>query len=86
MPKLYKLKELRSKRSGGTEIIVECIYERVLNETSNNKTSISLPKIALTDKVVDLSGDETFTHLRTEIVFKVVRKKYTERIRTNLNF
>lgn len=64
----------RSKRSGGTEIIVECIYERVLNETSNNKTSISLPKIAPTDKVVDLSGDETFTHLRTEIVFKVVRK------------
>ena len=86
MPKLYKLKELRSKRSGGTEIIVECIYERVLNETSNNKTSISLPKIAPTDKVVDLSGDETFTHLRTEIVFKVLRKKYTERIRTNLNF
>ena len=74
MPKLYKLKELRSKRSGGTEIIVECIYERVLNETSNNKTSISLPKIAPTDKVVDLSGDETFTHLQTEIVFKVVRK------------
>ena len=74
MPKLYKLKELRSKRSGGTEIIVECIYERVLLETSNNKTSIFLLKIIPTDKVIDLSGDETFTHLRTEIVFKVVRK------------
>ncbi|MEZ2903964.1 hypothetical protein ACBQ24_14765 [Acinetobacter terrestris] len=74
MPKLYKLKEVRPKRSYGTEIIVERIYERVLSEASNDQTGIPLSKIALTDKVINLSGDETFIHPQTEIVFKVLRK------------
>ena len=62
MPKLHKLKEVSATSSCGTEIIVERIYERVLNDASNDETWRPLPKIALTDKVIDLSYDETFTH------------------------
>ena len=62
MPKLHKLKEVSATSNCGTEIIVERIYERVLNDASNDETWRPLPKIALTDKVIDLSYDETFTH------------------------
>ncbi|NNH76420.1 hypothetical protein HLH17_01700 [Acinetobacter sp. ANC 5380] len=76
MPKLHKLKEVSAKSNCGTEIIVERIYERVRDGASNDETWISLPKIALTDKVIDLSDDDTFTHPRTGIVFKVLREEY----------
>jgi len=76
MPKLHKLKEVSAKSNCGTEIIVERIYERVRDGASNDETWISLPKIALTDKVIDLSDDDTFIHPRTGIVFKVLREEY----------
>lgn len=76
MPKLHKLKEVSAKSNCGTEIIVERIYERVRDGASNDETWIPLPKIALTDKVIDLSDDDTFTHPRTGIVFKVLREEY----------
>lgn len=83
MPKLHKLKEVSAKSSCGTEIIVERIYERVLNEASNDEAWIPLSKIALTDKVIDLSYDETFTHPRTGKVFKVLREEYASVINVN---
>ncbi|TCB49523.1 hypothetical protein E0H80_11000 [Acinetobacter sp. ANC 4779] len=83
MPKLHKLKEISAKSSCGTEIIVERIYERVLSDASNDETWIPLPKIALTDKVIDLSHDETFTHPRTGVVFKVLMDQYSQSIMIN---
>lgn len=77
MPILHKLKEVSAKSSCGTEIIVERIYQRVLNEASNDETWIPLFKIALTDKVIDLSIDETFIHPRTKVVFRVLREEYS---------
>jgi len=76
MPKLHKLKEVSAKSICGTEIVVERIYERAQQEASNDEAWIPLFKIALTDKVIDLSYDETFTHPRTGKVFKVLTEKY----------
>lgn len=76
MPKLHKLKEVSAKSNCGTEISVERIYERVRDGARNDETWIPLPKIALTDKVIDLSYDETFTHPRTGKVFKVLTEEY----------
>ncbi|OAL76306.1 hypothetical protein AY606_13430 [Acinetobacter sp. SFB] len=83
MPKLHKLKEISAKSSCGTEITVEQIYERVLSDASNDETWIPLPKIALTDKVIDLSHDETFVHPRTGVVFKVLMDQYSQSIMIN---
>lgn len=77
MPKLHKLKEVSAKSKCGTEIIVERIYERVLSEASNDEAWIPLSKIALTDKVIDLRDDETFTHPRTQVVFRILNEGYT---------
>ena len=76
MPKLHILKEVSAKSKCGTEIIVERIYERVLSEASNDEAWIPLSKIALTDKVIDLRDDETFTHPRTQVVFKILSEGY----------
>ena len=67
---------MSAKSKCGTEIIVERIYERVLSEASNDETWIPLSKIALTDKVIDLSDDETFTHPRTQVVFRILSEGY----------
>ncbi|MGE8560165.1 MAG: hypothetical protein ACN6NJ_04340 [Acinetobacter sp.] len=75
MPKFHTLKEVSAKSSGGMEIVVEQVYEKVLNEASNDQLWLPLPKIAITNKVIDLSHDYTFTHPGTGEVFKVVGER-----------
>ena len=80
MSKSHTLKEVSAKSNTGMEIIVEQVYQKVFNETETNNDQLwmPLPKIAITDKVIDLSNDYTFTHPGTGEVFKVLgEKNYT---------
>ena len=75
MPKFHTLKEVNAKSRDGMQIIVEQVYEKVLNTTEPDQIWLPLAKIAITDKVIDLNHDYTFTHPGTGEVFQVLTEE-----------
>lgn len=71
MPKSHTLREVSAKSSRGMEIVVEQVYEKSLDSMQHDQIWSALPKIAITNKIIDLSQDYTFTHPATGEVFKV---------------
>ena len=70
MPKKYMLKEVDASSETGDKIIVEQIFE---NEDEFIWSPLS--KVVITDKVINLNEDFTFTHPRTGKLFKVLNKQ-----------
>lgn len=72
MPKSHTLREVSAKSSRGMEIVVEQVYEKNLSSIDHEQIWSALPKIALSNKVIDLDQNHTFTHPGTGEVFKVL--------------
>ena len=73
MSKQYMLKEVDASSEAGDKIIVEQIYEKLpAMEANRNEFSWSpMFKVVITDKVIQLNDDLTFTHPRTGKVFRL---------------
>ena len=87
MSKILILKEVNAISSCGTEIIVEQIFEKNLNEDGASLNWMALPKIVISEKVFNLNKDNIFTHPGTGKVFRVRKqtdifkfKKKTKRL------
>lgn len=73
MPKILILKEVTAKSTCGTKIIVEQVFEKILNH--EGLSWLPLPKIVITKKVIDLNEDNAFTHPGTGKIFEVMKEK-----------
>ncbi|WP_313035868.1 hypothetical protein [Acinetobacter sp.] len=73
MPKILILKEVTAKSSCGTKIIVEQVFEKILNQSG--LIWLPLPKIVITEKIIDLNENNFFTHPATGKVFEVMNEK-----------
>lgn len=73
MSKQYMLKEVDASSEAGDKIIVEQIYEKMPTMDVNIKDFSWSPlfKVVITDKVIELNDDLTFTHPRTGKVFRL---------------
>lgn len=73
MSKQYMLKEVDASSAAGDKIIVEQIYEKLppLDVNINDFSWSPLFKVVITDKVIPLNDDLTFTHPRTGKVFRI---------------
>ena len=87
MSKILILKEVNAISSCGTEIIVEQIFEKNLNEDGASLNWMALPKIVISEKIFNLHKDNIFTHPGTGKVFRVIKqtdmfkfKKKTKRL------
>lgn len=75
MSKQYMLKEVDASSETGGKIIVEQIYEKLpaLDLITNDLSWSPLSKVVITDKVIQLNEDMTFTHPRTGKIFRLGR-------------
>lgn len=75
MSKQYMLKEVDASSETGDKIIVEQIYEKLpaLDLITNDLCWSPLSKVVITDKVIQLNEDMTFTHPRTGKIFRLGR-------------
>ncbi|WP_038344295.1 hypothetical protein [Acinetobacter sp. A47] len=75
MSKQYMLKEVDASSETGDKIIVEQIYEKLpaLDLITNDLSWSPLSKVVITDKVIQLNEDMTFTHPRTGKIFRLGR-------------
>ncbi|MGE4315268.1 hypothetical protein [Acinetobacter sp.] len=73
MPKILILKEVSAKSECGTKIIVEQVFEKILNQ--EGLIWLRLPKIVITKKIIDLNENNAFTHPATGKVFEVMKEK-----------
>lgn len=73
MPKNLILKEVSAKSKCGTQIIVEQVFEKILNQ--DGLIWLPLPKIVITEKVINLNENNTFTHPGTGKIFEVMKEK-----------
>lgn len=73
MSKQYMLKEVDASSEAGDKIIVEQIYEKMptLDINISDFSWSPLFKVVITDKVIELNDDLTFTHPRTGKVFRL---------------
>lgn len=73
MSKQYMLKEVDASSEVGDKIIVEQIYEKIptLYMNINDFSWSPLFKVVITDKVIELNDDLTFTHPRTGKIFRL---------------
>ncbi|WP_336916720.1 hypothetical protein [Acinetobacter modestus] len=75
MSKQYMLKEVDASSEAGDKIIVEQIYEKMstIDVNINDFSWSPLFKVVITDKVIELNDDLTFTHPRTGKIFRLSR-------------
>lgn len=73
MPKILILKEVYAKSACGTKIIVEQVFEKILNQ--EGLIWLPLPKIVITKKIIDLNENNAFTHPARGKVFEVMKEK-----------
>lgn len=73
MSKQYMLKEVDASSEAGDKIIVEQIFEKLpqIDVNINDFSWSPLFKVVITDKVIPLNDDLTFTHPRTGKVFRI---------------
>ena len=73
MSKQYMLKEVDASSEVGDKIIVEQIYEKIptLYMNINDFSWSPLFKVVITDKVIELNDDLTFTHPRIGKIFRL---------------
>jgi len=73
MSKQYMLKEVDASSEAGDKIIVEQIYEKMstIDVNINDFSWSPLFKVVITDKVIELNDDLTFTHPRTGKIFRL---------------
>lgn len=73
MAKILILKEVSAKSACGTKIIVEQVFEKILNP--EGLIWLPLPKIVITEKVINLNENNTFIHPGTGKIFEVMKEK-----------
>ena len=73
MAKILILKEVSAKSTCGTKIIVEQVFEKILNY--EGLIWLPLPKIVITKKVINLNENNTFIHPGTGKIFEVMKEQ-----------
>ncbi len=58
MPKILILKEVTAKSACGTKIIVEQVFEKILNQSG--LIWLPLPKIVIRENIIDLNENNIF--------------------------
>lgn len=73
MAKILILKEVSAKSTCGTKIIVEQVFEKILNH--EGLIWLPLPKIVIMKKVINLNENNTFIHPGTGKIFEVMKEQ-----------
>lgn len=84
MSKILILKEVKARSGCGAKIIVEQVFEKVLNDHGRNQSCSPLPKIVINGKLINLNEENTFIHPGTGKVFKVTREEVVFRPKMKL--
>lgn len=73
MSKKYILKEVDASSENGDKIIVEQVFEKIIDTHffNSKRRCIPLFRIVIRDKVIMLNEDLSFIHPRTGKIFKI---------------